>query len=172
MADELLDLVDKNDQIIGTVWKDEAHNNPNLIHREIGVAIFHKNKILLQQRSQHKTKEPLAWKITVAGHVAAGENPKKAAQRELNEELGFKAELTFYKKDFVSQKKFNESRFFYVYYSVLTDIPIIKLNPREVASVRWVDINKIAEFAKENDYDLNGWSNTNIIEISKYLKII
>ena len=49
MADELLDLVNEDDDIIGEVWKSTAHKDPKLIHREISVIIsYTKNKVLFQ----------------------------------------------------------------------------------------------------------------------------
>src|SRR3989344_5920035 len=89
--DELLDLVNEEDEVIGTVWRSEAHKNPSKIHREIAVAVFnHKGEVLIQQRSMKKTNDPGEWKITAAGHVASGENPKDSAEREVLEELGIK----------------------------------------------------------------------------------
>lgn len=173
MADELLDLVDKDDNVIGTVWKSEAHKNPILIHREIAVAVFNNNKqVLLQQRSAKKTNDPLAWKITVAGHVGAGEDPKLAAERELFEELGFKTKIKFYNKVFISQKEYDESRFFYVYYAIVDFDPKIIIDPIEVADAKWVEIDGLKEFAKNNKFNIAGWSNKTIIEIAKMLKII
>lgn len=173
MADELLDQVDKNDNVIGTVWKSQAHGNPEIIHREIAFAVFSKQgEVLLQQRSANKTNDPHAWKLTVAGHVGAGENPESAAKRELKEELGFDAKPIFYNKTYISQQKFNESRFFYVYYSLLDNLPKLSIDYDEVADAKWVKLNELDSFSKNNDYDLNGWSHKTIIEIAKFLKLI
>ena len=35
--DEILDLVDKNDKIIGEIVRAEANSDPKLFHREVGV---------------------------------------------------------------------------------------------------------------------------------------
>ncbi len=99
--DELLDLVDKNDRVIGTVWKSEAHKDPSVIHREVAIVVFNKKgEVLIQQRSMNKKNDPGAWKITAAGHVGQGEDPKKAAEREVYEELGINIEANFLKKTF------------------------------------------------------------------------
>jgi isopentenyl-diphosphate delta-isomerase len=172
MADEILDQVDKDDNVIGTVWKSKAHGNPDIIHREIAFVIFDKQgNVLLQQRSAGKTNDPLAWKLTVAGHVGAGEEPQSAATRELKEELGFVAKPIYFNKTYISQQKFNESRFFYVYYSLVGKLPKLVLNYYEVADAKWVKISDLDEFAKNNSYDLDGWSHKTIIEIARYLKI-
>ena len=173
MADELLDLVDKDDNVIGSVWKSKAHSDSKLIHREIAFVVFNNmNQVLLQQRSASKTNDPLSWKLTVAGHVGAGEKPQDAALRELKEELGFTTKPIFYNKIYISQQKFNESRFFYIYYSVVKNSPKIIVDRTEVADTKWVEIGKLKEFANDNEYDINGWSHITIIEIANKLKII
>lgn len=56
MDDELLDLVDDHDVVVGGVWKSKAHQDPTLIHREVAVIVFsNKKEVLLQQRSQKKS---------------------------------------------------------------------------------------------------------------------
>lgn len=173
MADELLDQVDKDDNVVGTVWKSQAHANPDIIHREIAFVVFSKQgEVLLQQRSANKTSDPLAWKLTAVGHVGAGERPEVAAERELEEELGFKAKPVFYNKIYISQQQFNESRFFYVYYSLLDELPTLVVDREEVATAKWVKISELNNFAKNYDYDVNGWSHKIIIKIAKYLKLI
>jgi len=47
MQDELIDLVNEKDEIIGTVWKSQAHKDPKLIHREVGIAIFNTDGCVL-----------------------------------------------------------------------------------------------------------------------------
>jgi isopentenyldiphosphate isomerase len=90
-SDELLDLVNENDEVVGSVWKSEAHKDNRLTHREVAVALFTKNgEVLLQQRSMKKETGKGEWKVSVAGHVAFGEDPEKAAEREVFEELGIK----------------------------------------------------------------------------------
>ena len=50
--DELLDLVNEKDVVIGTVLKSEAHKDPTKIHRQVDLVIFNdKGEVLLQQRS-------------------------------------------------------------------------------------------------------------------------
>lgn len=111
---ELLDLVDENDQVIGTVAKDVANHDPSLIHREAGVLIYdNHNSLLLQQRSHLMNHEPGMWMVTAAGHVTKGEEPEVAAHRELKEELGFDRPLTLTEKVLVYRPK--ETHFTYRY---------------------------------------------------------
>lgn len=84
--EELLVLVDKRDNIIGTVPRSEAHGNPELVHREVTIFLFNSNKeTLLGQRSLKKKHAPGKWDNACSGHVNPGEEPKETAERELKE---------------------------------------------------------------------------------------
>lgn len=110
---EIVDLVDGNDQIIGEVRRGEAIKDPKLIHREVAVIIYDdQGRILLQQRSRKKVDNPLYWTISCAGWVTKGNDPLDEAHRELQEELGFDTKLEFFKKIFRSNFK---SEFYYCF---------------------------------------------------------
>lgn len=112
--DELLDLVNENNEIIGEVWKSKANNDPKLIHREILVYLFDKeNRLLMQQRSFKKKVYPGVWAETASGHVGKGEDPEAAAHRELIEEMGFDTELKFFIKRILRYP--NETHISYCY---------------------------------------------------------
>ena len=45
---EIFDVVDENDKVIGQASRREVHSNKNLIHRSIGIAVINSNnKIFL-----------------------------------------------------------------------------------------------------------------------------
>ena len=91
---ELFDVVDENDNVIGQATRGEVHSNKKLIHRSIGVIVFNeKGEIFLQQRSSTKDTDPLKWTISASGHVELGHTYEETAQRELVEELGIKLEI-------------------------------------------------------------------------------
>ncbi|MFA5894968.1 MAG: NUDIX domain-containing protein [Candidatus Shapirobacteria bacterium] len=94
--DELLDLVNEKDEVIGEVWRSQTQNNQNIIFREVGVLIYDNQKrLLLQRRSFNKKTYPGYWIISAGGHVGKGKNPDEVAHSELSEELGFDTELKF-----------------------------------------------------------------------------
>lgn len=169
MADELLDLVDKKDNVIGTINKFQAHGNPDFIHREVAIVVFNDRKeTLLQRRSLSKTNDPGEWKLSAAGHVSAGENPEVAVQRETYEELGIRVKPIFYKKVFrkySGKNKIPESRFFWIFYAKVKGRPLGKVNADEVSEARWVKVANLVQFSTENDYSLKGLSHGTIMEI-------
>jgi isopentenyl-diphosphate delta-isomerase len=113
--DELLVQVDENDNVIGSVLRSEAHRTNMIIHREIVVGLFNNDKrVLIQQRSLNKEKNPGMWTITVAGHVNYSLEPIEVAKKELFEEIGYKADnLIYYRKERSGDE--NESQFTYIY---------------------------------------------------------
>ncbi len=86
---ELFDIVDEYDNVIGKAEREEVHKNKKLIHRSVGILIFNQNnELFLQQRSKTKDTDPLKWTISASGHVIAGDSYEITAIREINEELG------------------------------------------------------------------------------------
>ncbi len=77
---EIFDVVDEEDKVIGRATRGEVHQNKRLIHRSVGVVIFNsRGEIFLQQRSKTKDTDPLKWTISCTGHVGAA-GPKNFAE--------------------------------------------------------------------------------------------
>ena len=88
MADELMDVCDENNNIIGQGMKSEILRR-GLWHRTARVFIYNSlGEILLQLRGKDKELYPDLWDVGAAGHVAAGEDYIETAVREAREELG------------------------------------------------------------------------------------
>jgi 16S rRNA (adenine1518-N6/adenine1519-N6)-dimethyltransferase len=93
-GNELFDIVDERDAVIGAKPRAEVHVN-NLRHRAVHMLILNDaGEVLLQKRSMWKDKNPGKWDSSAAGHVDSGEGYEEAAARELREELGIDAPLT------------------------------------------------------------------------------
>lgn len=89
---ETLDVVDENDQVIGQTLRDDAHIK-GLLHREVHVWVFNsKGEVLLQKRSPTKEIYPGLWDASIGGHVPSGMSYEEAALKELEEEIGIRAE--------------------------------------------------------------------------------
>lgn len=135
--DELLDLVDENDKVIGEVWKSKANRDPKLIHREAAVLVYdNQGRLLLQQRSHKKIVSPGVWEITAAGHIAKGLSPEETAHKELKEELGFDVSLKFVEK--YKAELPHETHFTYFFLGEYQGSPIV-IQPDEVKEARLFD---------------------------------
>jgi isopentenyldiphosphate isomerase len=90
--EEIFEIVDEFNNIVGKAPRSECHGNPALIHRTARVIVFHpEGEMLLQKRSNTKDIQPGKWDTAVGGHLEQGEEFIDATLREMEEELGIKA---------------------------------------------------------------------------------
>ena len=86
---ELLDIVNNDDEVVGQALRTACHGNPALVHRAVHVLVFNRSgELLLQKRAADKDIQPDKWDSSVGGHLALGEPYLAAAYREMSEELG------------------------------------------------------------------------------------
>lgn len=163
---EILDIVDKYDNVIGQMSRDEVHSSQDNIHREINLIIFDKDtkEVLLAQRSLSKKKSPGIWDATVSGHVLAGEKPEDTAVRELKEELGLEEDPVLYRKEFDQTER--EQRFYYLYYGFYQGDDFV-LDPEEVETVVWCPVAELDMFLAFSEYKLDRVSQRLIKELSE-----
>ena len=87
-------LVTEQDEAIGTMEKMEAHRK-GALHRAFSIFIFNDNgQMLLQQRAASKYHGGGLWTNACCSHPREGEKVEAAAQRRLQEEMGFSTSLT------------------------------------------------------------------------------
>lgn len=89
--DELLDLVDKDDEVIGTILRSQSgslHEENKGFLRAAEVLIQNKEgKLWIPRRSLKKRIAPGGLDYSASGHVASGESYESALYREVKEEL-------------------------------------------------------------------------------------
>jgi isopentenyl-diphosphate delta-isomerase len=86
-------LVDEHDAPIGAMEKMEAHQKACL-HRAFSVFIFNNQKeMLLQKRAAGKYHSGGLWSNACCSHPAPGQDLLLAAQKRLQEEMGFTTPL-------------------------------------------------------------------------------
>lgn len=152
--DELLDLVNENNEVIGTVKRSDTEGNMNLIHREIDLFVFNsKGETLVQQRSLTKKVNPGLWVNAAAGHIGSGEDPNETVVREAEEELGIIVNPILHKIYLDRDHQSQESRFFYAYYAVY-DKDDISVDPSEVADYKWLKVDELEGKIDKDCYDL------------------
>jgi len=147
---ELFYRVDAKDNVLGSVTRKEAHADNTIIHRAVDIAITNsKKQILLQKRSVHKDTNPGFWSISASGHVTFGETYQEAAERETKEELGVKMKLKSITKDLIKLEK--EQEFTGIFVGELESTPT-EFDMTEVSEVRWVELDRLAEFIESNEF--------------------
>lgn len=90
MSEEIFDVVNERDEVIGRAPRSEVHAR-GLLHRAVHVLVFNtRGEIFLQKRSMLKDRQPGLWGASASGHVDSGEEYDATVVRELGEELGWK----------------------------------------------------------------------------------
>lgn len=146
---ELLDLVDENDTVIGTVNREIANKDQKLTHREVSVLLFDTDKnTIIQKRSKYKSVHPNMWSI-LAGHIPAGADPEEIAYIELEEEFGLTGiTLFFLTKKFVKYP--HESHFMYYFYGKYSGEKI-NFDESEVAQVKVVSKSQLNDMIRSGE---------------------
>lgn len=150
---EELEIVDKDDKVIGRAPRHECHKNPDLLHRSAGALVFNSNgELLMQKRSMKKDTNPGKWSISSWGHLDIGESYEHAAGRELKEELGVSAELKQIFK--IIFRVSYESEIFCIF-KVVSDGPF-KTDPEEVEKLEFMSMEDIKKHLAEDSIKFSG----------------
>ncbi len=147
MESELVDVVDRNDNILKTITRREAKDSDIL--RVVGIFILNKKReIFLQLRSKKSFRYPLYWDCTGGGHVTSGEDYSISAKRELYEETGIKTHLTFLGTDYIElpdgRKHINA--FFKGTYQRK-----VQIDPNEVEKIQSFSLEEIKKIIKQGE---------------------
>lgn len=156
--EETFDVLTPNGGFTGQTATREACHSQGLWHRAIVVFIISRDgqNVLLQKRSKAKKLWPDRWDVAVGGHVDAGEFSYQAALRETKEELGIELKpqnlihigSTTSKnlEGNIINRHFND---YFVTYLDLDPTQII-LQPEEVQEVKWISIDELKNFIKND----------------------
>lgn len=140
-VDEMFDVVDADDRVIGQAPRAEVHAR-KLLHRAVHIFVFRSDgRFLLHLRSAQKDEFPLCFTSSASGHLGVGEDYAVAAARELLEELGLSAPLErMVKLPAGPQTAFEHT----VLYRVVTDLEP-NPDPLEIASARFVTWDEVLQ---------------------------
>ena len=144
--DELLDIVNENDEVIGTILRS---NYDELVEKKLGyiraVEMFIQNdegKLWVPTRTADKKIAPNGLDYSMGGHVESGEEYTESALREIEEELNLTIDPE--KLEFVT--KFRPGlipyfRSFYIYRSNETPA----YNPNDFVGAEWLSPEEILQ---------------------------
>ena len=172
MTEELVILVNENDEKIGLMPKQEAHEKA-LLHRAFSVFIFNDNNdLMLQQRALTKYHSPGLWTNTCCSHQRDGESSTKAGKRRLQEEMGFTTDLTkttsfIYKAPF--DNGLTEHEYDHVLVGKYNQEP--KINPEEVAAWKWMSLEDVKNDINENPDRYTAWFKIIFEKFYKYISV-
>ncbi len=155
---EQIILVDSNDNEIGCKEKEKCHRPP-ILHRAFSVLIFNgKGQMLIHKRSAKKKTWPGFWTNACCSHPRKGEDTKKAAERRLNEELGFSCDLKFlFKFEYKAMydNEWGEHELDYVFEGDY-DGPV-KPDEDEVEEIKFVNVGELKKDIKTHPEKYTPW---------------
>jgi isopentenyl-diphosphate delta-isomerase type 1 len=150
--DELFDVVDGQDRVIGQLARREVHRQ-KLRHRAVHLLVVNRaGQVFLHQRSMQKDLFPGVWDSSAAGHVGAGEDYDATAARELAEEIGCrpaKAPRPLFK---IEAREETGQEFVWVY-RVEAEGPFV-LQPDEIERGGWFTPAEIERWLAERPEEL------------------
>lgn len=99
LAEEILDLVDYNDNVIGSLERSKIYASGLRNFRVINCFIINsRGQLWIPRRTAQKKLFPLCLDVSVGGHVSSGETYHEAFAREVLEEVRIDIESVRYKK--------------------------------------------------------------------------
>ncbi|MDP1779673.1 MAG: NUDIX domain-containing protein [Anaerolineales bacterium] len=154
--DELLDVVNDEDTVIGQEMRSTVHQL-GLQHRGAHVFLFTKDgKMLVQKRSAERAACPSALDCSVSEHVKAGESYLDAAMRGMKEELGVTGIEIHPLVTFRMNYGFNDNEISTLYEGVLDPDKVI-FDPVEIEEVNYYSVDDLQEMIKEGNVKFCGW---------------
>ena len=139
MSEEIFDVVDDQDRVIGQAARSVVHAG-KLLHRAVHIFVFNtRGDLLLQMRSAGKDEYPLCYTSSASGHLGAGESYETAAPRELHEELGLSAPLEWLAKFPAGPETAHEHT---VLFGTTSDSPLT-IDTGEIAHVEFRSVAEI-----------------------------
>lgn len=145
MKDEILDLVNEKDKVVGKISRETMIKNglpEGLSIRVVNTLLFNNEReLLIPQRSDNRRMFPGRYDFSCGEHVKAGESYIDAMKRGLDEELGLKFKVTEVGK--LSPK--NKVSSFMMIYTATYNLPITKYDKEGIKAIRWLNLNDLNE---------------------------
>jgi len=143
--DELLDIVDADDHVIGQRLRSELYANKQSNFRVINAFIVNdKGQLWIPRRTADKRVYPLHLDVGVGGHVGAGETYQQAFAREVQEEINLNVEKHPYTDlGHFTPHQHNVSAFMHVYKITYNQTP--PYNPHDFTEYYWLYPQEIIE---------------------------
>jgi isopentenyl-diphosphate delta-isomerase len=157
-TNEYVVLVDKDDQVVGTMEKMEAHFKGEL-HRAFSVFVFNtKGELLLQQRARHKYHSGGKWTNTCCSHPRPGEDTFAAANRRLKEEMNMYSTLQYtfsFTYCAAVEDGIIENEYDHVFFGITDQTPTP--NPAEVEAYKYMDLADLEVDLQNNPNEYTEW---------------
>ena len=151
MSEEIFDIVNERDEVIGQAPRKEVHAR-ELWHRAIHVLVFNsRGEVFLQKRSLKKDIAAGKWDSSSSGHLDTGEDYDACAVRELREELGLKLAQPPQRLFKIEACQETGWEFCWIYHGA-SDGPFT-LHPEEIETGDWFTPEAVSKWVAEKPGD-------------------
>lgn len=149
--DELMDLVDENDVVIGQKLRSEIYADKVFNFRVVnGFIVNAKGELWVPRRSAHKRRYPSCLDFSVGGHVESGESYEQAFAREVEEELNLDvAQLHVKKLGHLFPHKHHVSVFMQMYEIRLDVVP--NYNKDDFVDYFWLQPKALLDWIEQGE---------------------
>lgn len=160
MSDELLDVVNKNNVVVGKEKRDVVHTK-GLFHRAVIILVLNsKNQIFLQKRSATKDVCPSMWDLSASETLKSGENYQQAAIRGLREELKINTKVikirgVHMQKNEYLNGKIKDYEFVELYKAIYGRR--IRIDKNEVSDAHFFTIEEIKKMVNQDKNKFTPW---------------
>ncbi len=156
MSDELLDIVNDADMVVGKELRAIVHQR-GMQHRGVHVfLVTPEDKLIIQQRGRQRENGPLTLDCSVSEHVKAGERYREAAVRGLVEELGIRNAnihaLLKFKMDYGPN-----DRQICQLYEGRVDPAWVRFDPIEVERIASYSMDELDKLIRTREVEFSGW---------------
>ena len=139
---ELVDLYNEDRIPLGRTAERSGPKNPGELRLVVHVCVFDsQGRLLIQQRAKKKYVWPELWDVSIGGGVDAGETSRQGAEREFQEELGYRLDLTGVRPSVTVNFPGGFDDFYIVRRDL--DLSCLTLQREEVAGVRWASLTEV-----------------------------
>ncbi|HTR42023.1 MAG TPA: NUDIX domain-containing protein [Pseudomonadales bacterium] len=151
MVEDIFDIVNERDEVIGRKPRSEVHAQ-GLLHRAVHVLVFNsRGEIFLQKRSMKKDRQPGVWDSSCSGHVDSGEDYNQTAVRELGEEIGLHLSAPPQRLFKIDACDETDAEFVWVY-RCENEGPF-QLHPDEIETGDWFAPARVTQWIQEKPQD-------------------
>ncbi|MGC9944552.1 MAG: NUDIX domain-containing protein [Verrucomicrobiota bacterium] len=151
MPEEIFDVVNEHDEVVGQAPRKEVHAR-GLRHRAVHVLVFNsRGELFLQKRSKRKDIAAGKWDSSSSGHLDTGEDYNACAVRELREEIGLVLLRPPERLFKIDARQETGWEFCWIY-RCESDGPFV-LHPEEIETGDWFAVDAVTKWVSEKPED-------------------
>jgi isopentenyl-diphosphate delta-isomerase len=150
-GEEILDLVDENDNVVGSISRKDLYSQGLRNYRVVHAFIVNsEGKFWIPRRVSTKKLYPGGLDYSIAGHVETGESYEECLIRETKEEVGLDLSKILYKEIGNFNPNTNEVHCFQRVYEIKSDT-VPEYNKDDFSGYEWLSPLEIIDRFKNGE---------------------